>query len=119
MHLGQPGLSGESRGGTGGGLRLEHVVGVEEDHGIARNVLESGVERRGLSAVLLEHRDDPIAVAVDQCARLVGRAVVDDDYLDAVVCLCKRALDRLIEEAAVVVVDDDDADDTALGGRQG
>ena len=97
----------------GGGIRhrvwIEVVVSVEEDDEVTRAAGEARVEGRALAAVLLEDRDDLAAVALDDPARPVSGAVVDDDQLEVVVGLRERAVDRLPDEALHVVGVDDNA----------
>jgi hypothetical protein len=68
------------------------------------------MERRRLTAVLLENHPHTVSVPLDNRARLVGRTVVNDDNLAVRVGLRERALDSRRHEQRVVVVVDNHAD---------
>jgi hypothetical protein len=116
-----PRFRGERVGDPGRAAGRGDVVGVEHEHDAARRGLDAGVESRRMTAILLEHRDDTIAVSRDDLARAIGRAVVDDDDLDVGVRLGERAVDRLRQERRVVVAREDDrrphASSAVRGGR--
>ena len=99
----------EPLGGGADRGRQQHVVGVKEEDEVAATRLEPGVDGGRLAAGLLEHRLDALAVALDHLARVVARAVVDDDHLRVAVVLRQRAVDRIADEASVVVVVQDHA----------
>jgi hypothetical protein len=51
--------------------RQQHVIGIEEDHKLTMACEEAGIQRRTLSAVLLQDRDDAVAVARDYLPRVI------------------------------------------------
>src|ERR671924_59863 len=69
----------ESLGDPLGNVRDQHVVSVEKDDCITSALLEAGIERGRLPAVILEYRGDSCSIRLDYVPRLVCRAVVDDD----------------------------------------
>ena len=66
-----------------------------------------------MAAVFLEHGDNARAVAGDDLAGIVGRAVVDDNHFGVRVSLAQGAINGFAEEAAIVEVVDEDADEGA------
>ncbi len=115
LHLAEALIGGEGGGDAGRGLGAKHVVGVEEDHHVALAALHAGVQGRRLAAVLLQDQADPVAVASEDLARVVGRAIVDGEHVDPLVGLPAGTLDRVLEEGAVVVVVDHDVDHEVAG----
>ncbi len=93
----------------------KNVVGVQKADVFVFRPRRARGEGRGLALVLLVDGDDlrrPLRDAVDDLARRVGRAVVDDDDLEQLrgVILGQAAFERRSDEIAVVVVADDEAE---------
>ena len=98
LDLGEPAAGGEGGGDPLGRLREQYVVGIENEEDLAAAALEAGVQRRSLSALLLQHYLDPVLEAIQDIARLIRGAVVDDDDMDLGMGLRAGALDRLAAE---------------------
>ena len=87
--------SGSRKGWTSSRERagLEDGVGVDHDDDVVPGLRDPGVQRGGLARVLLAQDARPGQVeALDEVARAVGRAVVDDEHLElGVVARVERA----------------------------
>ncbi|MNL19228.1 hypothetical protein D3C87_1404190 [compost metagenome] len=123
LHAGQRAVAGHHfqpelhlavvAGGKGGqhrrgGVRLQQVVGVEEDHVGRGHAAQRVVVGRDLPAVGLADRLDAVAVAVQDLARAVRRAIVDHHDLHRRRGLGQRRVNRPAQKPRVVVVADDD-----------
>lgn len=97
-------------------LGQEAVVGVEKREVVTACLRDRGVARGSGAAALLPRDQDPVAVRFRDGARVVFRAVVDDDDLERPMRLGEGALDRLGEVGPGVVRGDQDADQFR-GGR--
>ena len=106
--------------GEPGGERVgqQAIVGVEKDEVLAARVPQTGVAGRRETLVLLADVAH-VGIAGGDGGRLVGRAVVDDDRLDAAVRLAAHAVDRLAEKVAVVEARNDDRHERRVCRRTG
>ena len=75
-------------------VRLKPVVGIEKDQVMSARRPPAGIARRSQSLVGLADQPD-LRVAAHHRARVVGRAVVDDDHFIRSHALPKSALDRV------------------------
>jgi hypothetical protein len=90
-------------------IRVEVVVGVQEEDDLAAAGREARIECRSVPAVAsLQVRDDPRTVRPDDLDRIVARRIVDDDHLHVAVVLAEGAVDAAVEKVRVVVVGYDD-----------
>ena len=53
-------------------LVQQHIIGIQKNHDVSLTVSESRIQRRGLAAIVLQNRFDPIAIIVNDRARLIG-----------------------------------------------
>ena len=83
------------------------VVVVEERDVLAGRRANAGVARGGEAAIALRDDADAIAEAREHRGGVVGRAVVDDDYLVVGVCLREHAGQRAPDGGRTVVNCDD------------
>ena len=92
------------------------VVGIEQRDVVAADLVQAAIDGCDEASVLLAHGADPLAVAGQHLLRLVGRAVIDDDQLKAVLrpVLAERGVDRGGQEAREVVGRDHDRDERRL-----
>ncbi len=89
------------------------IVGVEQGHEITPAQGDSPVAGRGHAAVRVKEVTHPRVIPIgplDQVARVVGRAVVDDEDLGVLVSLGPDAVDRLADAVGAVERRDDHAD---------
>ena len=83
----------------------------------AARFIESCVAgRREPSVRLVEVANAGIGVPRDDLASLVGRAIVNDDYLEQLVRLSQDALDGLADDVRSVIARDDHTDETGHAG---
>ena len=107
------GRVGQSRMHFGEETRVERVVAIERQNEFAARTAETGVARRARALVALaDHRDRRIE-RVELGARLLVRAIIDDDDLEIAERLCGERGKQPVDEAPSIVARHDDAD----GGR--
>jgi len=93
------------------GVRQQQIVSVEEHHDAPAARAETCVECGRVTAVCLEDGGQPVAVAGNHIAGIVGRAIIDDDHFDRRIGLRDRAVDRRAKKTGVVEIVDNDADE--------
>src|SRR5262249_41978164 len=93
----------------------QEVVRVEKDDDLSLAQPKSRIERRRLTAVLLQDRDDPLAVGRYDFPRLVRGPVVHHDHFGVGVSLRQGSVDGVSQEPAVVVIVNDDARQRGAG----
>ena len=54
------------------GVRQENIIGIQKNHEVSLTLREARIQRRRLTAIFLQDRFDPIAITVDDRARLIG-----------------------------------------------
>src|ERR1043165_535825 len=92
-------------------MREPDVVGIDEGDELAAGVAKGEVARDVGAGVLLREQRDLLAVLLDDRARAVGRAVVDDEELEVAVGLREDAVDGARNPALAVVHRQDDGDE--------
>jgi hypothetical protein len=71
----------------------QNIVGVEKNDSLPPTSLESNITARALAAICLKDGNDSPPVAGDDLAGVVGRPVIDNNYLDVLIALAQRAVD--------------------------
>ena len=88
-------------------FRHKPIVSIEKDHVASTRRPPAGVARGGQPLVRLSDQSD-IGISAHNRARVIGRAVVDDDHLVWTNGLSKSALDCLGQKSRVIVGRNDD-----------
>ena len=95
--------------------RVECVVAIERQHEFAARAAEAGVTRGARPLIALTDHGDRGIEGRKLCARLLVRAVVDNDDLEIAEGLRREGRKQPVDEAGAVVAGHDNAD----GGRVG
>src|SRR5690606_32979062 len=79
------------------------VVAVQKGYVPALRSSDSGVARRGCSAIGLPNQAHAFAEALDDRCGVIGRTVVDDDAFEIPISLAEHAAHRAADETLAVV----------------
>src|SRR5688500_3941581 len=109
VNLRQRSISEERRYGLDAGGQ-QHVVRIEKDQDVASARGVTRVEGGALTGIRLQKRSNEISVTFYHTARVVGRAVVDNDHLMGRESLVQGTVDAFAQKLRVVVVVYENAD---------
>ena len=88
----------------------QDIVGIEEQHHVARSCAISNLERCDVALIGLKYRANSVTVAGNDLTGTIDRAVVDDNDFIRRMRLIQRAVDCRSDVVFVVVDGYDDAD---------
>ena len=91
-------------------VRQQKIIVVEPDNVIAARFGDAAIARqRGAGVLFVDIADARVAETADDIGGMVGRGIVDHDYLQMGIILIHSALDRQFKEVGPVMRRNDDA----------